>query len=100
VQKGFQTEEILDQRQQQLDGANALLNAAKARVTQSERALDAVRHDGELYTVQIEDNTLVAPRDGRIEYRIANIGEVLPAGGHVFAMLYTSSTYRPNKPAR
>jgi HlyD family secretion protein len=93
VQKGFQTKEILDQRQQQLDGANALLNAAKARVTQSERALDAARHDVELYTVQIEDNTLVAPRDGRIEYRIANIGEVLPAGGHVFAMLDTSYVY-------
>jgi HlyD family secretion protein len=93
VQKGFQTKETLDQRQQQLDGANALLNAAKARVTQSERALDAAKHDVELYTVQIEDNTLVAPRDGRIEYRIANIGEVLPAGGHVFAMLDTSNVY-------
>jgi HlyD family secretion protein len=93
VQKGFQTKEVLDQRRQQLDGANALLNAAKARVTQSERALDAAKHDVELYTVQIEDNTLVAPRDGRIEYRIANIGEVLPAGGHVFAMLDTSDVY-------
>jgi HlyD family secretion protein len=93
VQKGFQTKEILDQRQQQLNGATALANAAKARVTQSERALDAATHDVELYTVQIEDNTLVAPRDGRIEYRIANIGEVLPAGGHVFAMLDTSDVY-------
>jgi len=93
MQKGFQTKETLDQRQQQLDGATALLNAAKARVTQSERALDAARHDVELYTVQIDYNTLVAPRDGRIEYRIANIGEVLPAGGHVFAMLDTSDVY-------
>jgi HlyD family secretion protein len=93
VQKGFQTKEVLDQRQQQLNGATALANAAKARVTQSEHALDAAKHDVELYTVQIEDNTLVAPRDGRIEYRIANIGEVLPAGGHVFAMLDTSDVY-------
>jgi len=93
VQKGFQTKEILDERQQQLDGANAALNATRARVTQSERALDAARHDVELYTVQIDDNTLTAPRDGRIEYRIANIGEVLPAGGHVFAMLDTSDVY-------
>jgi HlyD family secretion protein len=93
VQKGFQTKEVLDQRQQQLNGATALANAAKARVTQSEHALDAAKHDVELYTVQIDDNTLVAPRDGRIEYRIANIGEVLPAGGHVFAMLDTSDVY-------
>jgi HlyD family secretion protein len=93
VQKGFQTKQTLDQRQQQLNGATALLSAGKARVTQLERALDAARHDVELYTVQIEDNTLTAPRDGRIEYRIANIGEVLPAGGHVFAMLDTSNVY-------
>jgi HlyD family secretion protein len=37
--------------------------------------------------------TLVAPRDGRIQYRIANIGEVLPAGGKVFTMLDISYVY-------
>ncbi len=93
VQKGFQTKETLDQRQQQLNGATALVNAGKSRVTQLERARDAAKHDVELYTVQIEDNTLIAPRGGRIEYRIANLGEVLPAGGHVFAMLDTSDVY-------
>ena len=93
VQKGVATKELLDQRKQQLDSANAALIAARARVIQAEHALDAATHDAELYTVQIDDNTLVAPRDGRIQYRIANIGEVLPAGGHVFAMLDTSYVY-------
>jgi len=93
VQKGVATKELLDQRKQQLDSANAALIAARARVIQAEHALDAATHDVELYTVQIDDNTLVAPRDGRIQYRIANIGEVLPAGGHVFAMLDTSYVY-------
>lgn len=93
VQKGVETKELLDQRKQQLDSANAALIAARARVIQAEHALDAATHDVELYTVQIDDNTLVAPRDGRIQYRIANIGEVLPAGGHVFAMLDTSYVY-------
>jgi len=93
VQKGFQTKEVLDQRQQQLDGANAALNGATLRVIEFEHALDAATHDVELYNVQIADNSLVAPRDGRIQYRIANIGEVLPAGGHVFAMLDTSYVY-------
>lgn len=93
VQKGFQTKEVLDQRQQQLDGANAALSAAQARVTIARHALDAATHDVEFYGVEIADNTLVAPRDGRIQYRIANVGEVLPAGGHVFAMLDTSDVY-------
>jgi HlyD family secretion protein len=93
VQKGFQTKEVLDQRQQQLDGAKAALNAANLRVIEFRHALDAATHDVELYSVQIADNTLVAPREGRIQYRVANVGEVLPAGGHVFAMLDTAYVY-------
>jgi HlyD family secretion protein len=93
VARGFQTKEVLDQRQQQLDGANAALSAAKLRVIEFEHALDAATHDVELYSVEINDDTLVAPRDGRLQYRIANLGEVLPAGGHVFAMLDTSYVY-------
>jgi len=93
VPKGFQTKEVMDQRQQQLNGAKAQLIAAEARLTQAQSALDATTHDVELYTVQIADNTLVAPRDGRIQYRVANIGEVLPAGGKVFVMLDTDYVY-------
>jgi HlyD family secretion protein len=93
VQKGFQTKEVLDQRQQQLNGSTAALEAARQRVIESEHALEAATHDVELYTVEINDDTLVAPYDGRIQYRVANLGEVLPAGGHVFAMLDTSYVY-------
>lgn len=93
LKRGYQTQEVVDQRQQQLDGAVAALDAANARVTESEHALEAATHDVELYNVEIADNTLVAPHDGRIQYRIANLGEVLPAGGHVFAMLDTSYVY-------
>jgi len=93
VQKGWQTKEVLDQRQQALDGAQAALNAAEARETVAEHALTAATHDVELYSVQIADNTLVAPTDGRIQYRLARVGEVLPAGGKVFAMLDISYVY-------
>lgn len=69
------------------------MTAAVARVGEAERALDAATHDVELYSVNIADNTLVAPRAGRIQYRIANVGEVLPAGGKVFTMLDLSDVY-------
>ena len=58
-----------------------------------QHAFDAATHDVELYSVQIADNTLVAPREGRIQYRVANIGEVLPAGGKAFVMLDTAYVY-------
>jgi HlyD family secretion protein len=93
LKQGYATRELFDQRTQAMNAANAGLNAATQRVAQAERALEASEHDVGLYTVNINDNDLVAPRDGRIQYRIANIGEVLPAGGKVFTMLDISYVY-------
>ena len=93
VPKGFATIELLDQRRQQMNSAVAAENAATHRVAEAQHALDAATHDVELYRVNILDNTLVAPRDGPIEYRVANVGEVLPAGGKVFTMLDASYVY-------
>jgi HlyD family secretion protein len=93
LQNGWITRETFDQRQQILDAAKAALAASNARAAQAEQALEAAQHDVQLYQVNIADNTLVAPRDGRIQYRIANIGEVLPAGGKVLTMLDISYVY-------
>jgi HlyD family secretion protein len=93
VPRGFATVELLDQRRQQLNGAIAVQNAATHKVAEAEHALDAATHDVELYRVNILDNTLVVPREGRIQYRVANVGEVLPAGGKIFTMLDTSYVY-------
>ena len=93
VPKGFATIETLDQRRQQMNGAVAAENAATQRIAEAQHALDAATHDVELYRVNILDNTLVAPRNGPIEYRVANVGEVLPAGGKVFTMLDASDVY-------
>jgi HlyD family secretion protein len=91
--KGFATKEQLDQRQQALDAANAGLTAAAARVAEAEHGLDAARQEVDRNRIDIADNALVAPRDGRIQYRLANIGEVLGAGGKVFTMLDTGYVY-------
>jgi len=91
--KGYATKEELDRRQQALDAANAMLEAAKARVSESEHALEAARQEIERNAIAIADNTLTAPRDGRIQYRLANIGEVLAVGGKVFTMLDAGYVY-------
>jgi HlyD family secretion protein len=90
---GFTTHETYDQRKQALDSARAIQIAAEHRVNEAQNALKAAQHDYQLTQVNIDDNKLVAPRDGRIEYRLANIGEVLAAGGKVFTMLDTSYVY-------
>jgi HlyD family secretion protein len=93
VPKGYATVELLDQRRQQMNAAAAAQIAASHKVAQAQFALDAATHDVELNRVNILDNTLVSPREGGIQYRIANVGEVLPAGGKVFTMLDTSYVY-------
>lgn len=93
VTKGFATIEQFDQRRQQMAAARAAQDAAAQRVHQAQFALDAATHDVELYRVNILDNALTAPKTGSIEYRVANVGEVLPAGGKVFTMLDASYVY-------
>jgi HlyD family secretion protein len=93
VRQGYATQELLDQRRQQMDGALAAQSSAQARLNVATHALEAAQHDAELYRVNIADNLLVAPSDGRIQYRLATIGEVLPAGGKVFTMLDTAVVY-------
>lgn len=93
VPKGFATVEQLDQRRQQIAAAIAGQEAATQHVLEAQHALDAATHDVELYRVNILDNTLVTPKERPIEYRVANVGEVLPAGGKIFTMLDTSYVY-------
>ena len=93
VGQGFATRETLDQRRQILVSAIAGQRAAEDVIAQSQAAIDAATHAAELLQVNIADNSLTAPRDGRIEYRVANTGEVLPVGGKVFTMLDTGYVY-------
>lgn len=93
VERGNATRELLDQRQQQVDAAVAGVDVAAARIAQAEHALNAAAQSVEVTKVNIADNMLAAPRDGRIQYRIANVGEVLGAGGRVFTMIDIASVY-------
>ncbi len=84
-----------------VEGAKAMVDAARAQVTalaatiatarsqvagarsSVEAAHAAIRRIG----ADISDAVLRAPRDGRIQYRIAQPGEVVGAGGHVLNMV-------------
>jgi HlyD family secretion protein len=54
-------------------GAKSTVDAAVATVTRIK--------------VDIDDSSLVAPRDGRVQYRIAQPGEVLAGGGKVLNLV-------------
>ncbi len=42
---------------------------------------------------QLTDSTLVAPAGGRIQYKLAQPGEVLPSGGRVLTLLDLGDVY-------
>src|SRR4051794_16369004 len=73
--KGFETQQVVDQRQSQFDVARAVYNVTQARIDASTAARDAAVHSAEVIRVNIADSALVAPKDGPIQYRLANLGE-------------------------
>ncbi len=56
-------------------------------------AVDAARAAIDAITADINDSTLTAPRDGRVQYRVAQPGEVLSAGGRVLNMVDLSNVH-------
>lgn len=71
----------------------AAINAAKAQVVDAEAAVEAARAAIESITADINDSTLKSPRDGRVQYRVAQPGEVLSAGGRVLNLVDLGDVY-------
>jgi HlyD family secretion protein len=93
LKNDYVTRELFDVQQQRLDGAQASLMVATAKLSEAEQAAAAAQHQVELDQTNIADNVLISPVDGRIEYRISNVGEVLGIGGKVFTMLDSTYVY-------
>jgi len=66
--------------------AQALIIAAQAKVVDAQATIDRVQAD-------INDSTLKAPRAGRVQYRVAQPGEVLSGGGKVMNMIDLNDVY-------
>ena len=73
--------------------AKAELAAAQAGVKQAEAAISAANADIARIQADIDDSLLVAPREGRIQYRIAQPGEVLSSGGRVLNLVDLTDVY-------
>ena len=71
----------------QLAASEAAIGAAKAMVVDAEAAVDAARATVESITADINDSLLKSPRDGRVQYRVAEPGEVLSGGGRVLNLV-------------
>lgn len=77
----------------QVAAAEAAQGYAKSQVIVAQSAVEASRAVIQRITADIHDSVLKAPRGGRIQYRVAQPGEVLPAGGAVLNMVDLSDVY-------
>ncbi|MFL5284771.1 MAG: HlyD family secretion protein, partial [Rhodopila sp.] len=93
VRGDHETRQVLDQRQSQFDVAMANYHGTEAKIAVGKAVLEGAIRNADLIRVNINDNTLVAPKNGPIQYRLANVGEVLAAGGKVFTMLDADYVY-------
>jgi HlyD family secretion protein len=72
--------------QSAIKAAQAQVAGANSGVTASEATIARVEAD-------IEDSQLKSPRDGRVQFRVAQPGEVLAAGGKVLNLVDLSDVY-------
>lgn len=79
--------EQLQRDETAVETARATLAAAQAQLSNAEAAIEAAIANTELIKTQIEDSVLRAPIQGRVLYRLAEPGEVLPGGGKVLTVL-------------
>ena len=77
----------------QVDAARAAIQAARTQVTGAEAQVAAAQASIERIDADLHDATLTAPRDGRVQFRIAQEGEVLGAGGRVLNLVDLSDVY-------
>ena len=105
--QGMWPRQDLDNDRAKVLGAEAAVAAAQAQVRAAQAAIDAARAQEagsvaavkaiEATLVRIEsdiaDSALKAPRDSRVQYRVANVGEVVAAGGKVLNLVDLSDVY-------
>lgn len=71
----------LESARAQVSAARAAIEAARTSIIQAQTRVEAAQATERRIMADIDDSELKAPRDGRIQYRVAEPGEVLAAGG-------------------
>ncbi|WP_338539356.1 HlyD family efflux transporter periplasmic adaptor subunit [Brucella melitensis bv. 3] len=71
----------------QLAATDAAIGAAKAQVVDAQASVEAAKAAIAAIEADLRDATLTAPKPGRVQYRVAQPGEVLSAGRRVLNLV-------------
>lgn len=83
----------LEASRAQLAAVDAAIGTARSQVIGARSNVDAARATLRRVEADIADTALKAPRDGRVQFRVAQPGEVVGGGGRVLNLVSLSDVY-------
>jgi len=86
-ERGYAPGETIDLRRTQKVAAEAAVESAKAAIASAQARIEAAQATVDRLRADLGDYALTAPRAGRVQYRLAEPGEVLAAGARVVTLL-------------
>lgn len=89
----FSSKAALSRAQADVAAGDAAISTAKSEVIEAEASVVATQATIERIQADIDDSILKSPRDGRVQFKIAQPGEVLSAGGKVLNMVDLADVY-------
>ncbi len=107
AQEGFFSSQLLDDDRAKVRSFNASVSAAKSQAKAAQVGIDAARNQVagaqanvralqatlSRIDVELSDSELKSPRDGRVQFLVAQPGEVLAAGGRVLSLVDLTDVY-------
>ena len=93
IERGYITQQVLDQRRNRFESTEAAYVAANAQHDQADSAIKAAAANVEQLQSVLVDLVLVSPRSGRVQYRLARAGEVIAAGQRILTILDLNDVY-------
>lgn len=76
-----------------LAAAEAGMGSARAQIVDAGAAVEAAKAVIEAIDASIDDATLTSPRDGRVQYRVAQEGEIVAGGGRILSLVDLGDVY-------
>ncbi|MGC9369564.1 MAG: HlyD family secretion protein [Paracoccaceae bacterium] len=86
-ERGYAPGETIDLRRTQKAAAEAAVKSARAAIASAQARIEAAQATVDRLRADLDDYALTTPRAGRVQYRLAEPGEVLAAGARVVTLL-------------
>jgi HlyD family secretion protein len=77
----------------QVAAADANIGTARSQILRAMASVEGARANIQRIQADIDDSDLKAPKGGRVQYKIAEAGEVVAAGGRVLNLVDLSDVY-------